>query len=337
MSKCTCFVLHFVTFKLTFLKISSHSREPNFACLLISWLKCIVTPLPRAHLQLPVSLKKQGVQSLLVSFHIFTVSTTVHRSPAVMCAFCFVFSIQTGHHGRSQTCSEIREAVLSDKRGTLWRRAGEGSSRGLISHINGADWIVEIMALPVIRCPGEQHRENGPQTEERWDKGWLCPQACIKALVSSLIPQCPLPHIGLRAHKSHGPTTTWTKTTFIPIQPCSCSSSGTNKTAPFLPSKFSWWCLRLTSFKCIVMWGRFSSFSQRTFHLQSTSSMHCGFERRKCVLCRVADSIACGNGFGDLEFDCCRACWQACFHVFICSDVCFEAFWQPLPSDLPMD
>lgn len=216
--------------------ISSRSREPNMVYLLISWAKCIVTPLPHAHLQLLVSLKKQGVQSLLVSFHIFTVSTTVHRSPAVMCAFCFVFSIQTGHHGRSQTCSEIREAVLSDKRGTLWCRAGEGSSRGLISHINGADWIVEIMALPVIRCPGEQHRENGPQTEERWDKGWLCPQACIKALVVSLIPQCPLPHIGLRAHKSHGPTTTWTKTTFIPIRPCSCSSSGTNKTAPFLPN-----------------------------------------------------------------------------------------------------
>lgn len=44
--------------------------------------------------------------------------------------------------------------------------------------------------------------------------------------------------------------------------------------------------------------------------------MHCGFERRKCGICRVADSAACGNVFCDRGLDCCRECVGR--HVSIC-------------------
>lgn len=125
------------------------------------------------------------------------------------------------------------------------------------------------------------------------------------------------PHRSACSQKPHARpwtynNTTWTKTTFLPLSHaavlavqlpsyqvlCLCVASVVGY--PCMR------CLWLKCFKCDVMWGRFLSFSQRTFHLQSTSNMHCGFECRKCVLCRAADSEACGNGFGDLEFDCCR-------------------------------
>ncbi len=95
-------------------------------------------------------------------------------------------------------------------------------------------------------------------------------------------------------------------------------------------------CLWLKYFKCNVMWGLFLSFSLKTFLLQSTSNMHCGFECRKCILYTAADSIACGNVFGDLEFDCCLE--HVGRHVSMClsAQMCFKALCQPFPSELLM-
>lgn len=62
--------------------------------------------------------------------------------------------------------------------GTHGEKGGDGGVCLIvqISQINGADQIVKMVALPLIRCPGEQNRVEGMggTTEKRHNKGWLC-------------------------------------------------------------------------------------------------------------------------------------------------------------------